>query len=68
MRVMNSITTIIMTLTFLILTKKKHRVCMISEKTHVGAVDYMVSHVAPLLTEMCSVITGMCVKRQTNQN
>lgn len=50
-----------MTLKFLIMTKERHSVCMISIETRVDAVDSMVSRVAPLLTEMCSMITEICV-------
>lgn len=55
--VINGITTMIITLEFLILTKEMCSVCIITIKTLVDATESMVSHVAPLLTEKCSMIT-----------
>lgn len=63
MCVINWITTMIITLEFLILTKAMRSVCIITIKTLVDATESMVSHVAPLLTEKCSMIT-----RTTNLN
>lgn len=51
----------IMTLELLILTKEMRSVCIIFIKTLMDATESMVSHVAPLFTEKCSMITGMRV-------
>lgn len=46
----------IKTLKFLILTKERRSVCIIFMKTLVDAADSVVSHVALMLTELCSMI------------